>query len=181
MPQNPAGVQRRGLALLHLIALLSGLQFAFLGPALAVYLTSSFDATAAQVGMTLALYNASGFVASLVVPIIADRRREYLGLMVVCGLIAVALAIGLATARSLPIAMIVLVLLGGPAGAGGSLLFAHVNVLGFGRSVVMGVRAMTSIAWVAGPPLAMLLAGFAGIRAVRFSPRWRPSPSSRLR
>jgi SET family sugar efflux transporter-like MFS transporter len=49
-------------------ALLWGLQFAFLNPALALLLVALFDATAAEVGWVLAVYNASGFVASLVLP-----------------------------------------------------------------------------------------------------------------
>lgn len=166
MAPSPEGSQKKGLLLMHAAALLWGLQFAFLGPALAVYLTSAFGATAAQVGLVLALYNASGFIASLVVPMIADRRREYLGVMVACGVFAIILATALALAPTLPVAAGALIVLGGPAGAGGSLLFAHVNASGYSRSVVMGVRAMSSIAWVAGPPLAMLLAGFAGIRSV---------------
>jgi SET family sugar efflux transporter-like MFS transporter len=53
-------------------ALLWGLQFAFLNPALALLLVTLFDATPDQVGTVLAVYNASGFVASLVLPAYAD-------------------------------------------------------------------------------------------------------------
>jgi hypothetical protein len=42
-------------------ALLWGLQFAFLNPALALLLVALFDATAAEVGWVLAVYNGSGF------------------------------------------------------------------------------------------------------------------------
>jgi SET family sugar efflux transporter-like MFS transporter len=59
-------------------ALLWGLQFAFLNPALALLLVTLFEATATQVGTVLAVYNASGFVASLVLPAYADRARSYL-------------------------------------------------------------------------------------------------------
>jgi MFS transporter, SET family, sugar efflux transporter len=58
-------------------ALLWGLQFAFLNPALALLLVA-LDATAAEVGWVLAVYNASGFVASLVLPAYADRKGNYL-------------------------------------------------------------------------------------------------------
>ena len=59
-------------------ALLWGLQFAFLNPALALLLVSLLDASAGEVGWVLAVYNASGFIASLVIPTYADRKEDYL-------------------------------------------------------------------------------------------------------
>ena len=53
-------------------ALFWGLQFAFLNPVLALLLVEVYDATPGQVGGVLAVYNASGFVASLLVPAYAD-------------------------------------------------------------------------------------------------------------
>ena len=67
------GVRR---LLIPAAALLWGLQFAFLSPALALLLVELFGATATQVGWVLAVYNASGFVASLVMPAYADRKRD---------------------------------------------------------------------------------------------------------
>lgn len=58
-------------------ALLWGLQFAFLNPALALLLVALFDATAADVGWVLAVYNGSGFVASLILPSYADRSENW--------------------------------------------------------------------------------------------------------
>jgi SET family sugar efflux transporter-like MFS transporter len=49
-------------------ALLWGLQFAFLDPALALLLVSLFDGGASEVGRVLAIHHAGGFVASLVIP-----------------------------------------------------------------------------------------------------------------
>ena len=49
-------------------ALVWGLQFAFLTPALALVLVSLFHAGDAEVGWVLAAYNGSGFLASLIVP-----------------------------------------------------------------------------------------------------------------
>ncbi|MDQ0618575.1 hypothetical protein [Arthrobacter globiformis] len=49
-------------------ALFWGLQFAFLNPALALLLVALYNATAADVGWVLALYNASGFLAAILVP-----------------------------------------------------------------------------------------------------------------
>lgn len=152
--------------LIQVAALAWGLQFAFLNPALALLLSDLPGASAAQVGLALALYNASGFVASLVVPAWADRRRDYLGPMVWCGVLTLVLAAALAVAWSWSIAALALVLLGGPAGVGSSLFFAHLRATGLGRSAVMNARAMVSVSWVAGPPLAMLLAGAAGTRSV---------------
>jgi SET family sugar efflux transporter-like MFS transporter len=79
-------------------ALLWGLQFAFLNPALALLLVALFDASAGEVGLVLAVYNASGFVASVVLPAYADRRRDYLRPMLACGLLTLALA-GLLASR----------------------------------------------------------------------------------
>ncbi|MFT4297055.1 MAG: MFS transporter [Micropruina sp.] len=161
------GTGDRGPVLLAQVAAIAwGLQFAFLNPALALLLTDLLGATEAQVGLVLALYNASGFVASLVVPAWADRRGDYLGPMLGSGGFALALAGALAVAGSLPVAAAALIVLGGPAGVGSSLFFAHLRASGWGPSEVMRARAMVSASWVAGPPLAMLLAGFAGTRAV---------------
>ncbi len=46
-------------------ALFWGLQFAFLNPVLALLLVALFGATPGEVGWVLTVYNASGFVASL--------------------------------------------------------------------------------------------------------------------
>src|SRR6476659_8076770 len=62
-------------------ALMWGLQMAFLSPALALILVNLYGATTAEVGWVLSIYNASGFVASLVLPAYADRKGEYLGPM----------------------------------------------------------------------------------------------------
>jgi SET family sugar efflux transporter-like MFS transporter len=147
-------------------ALLWGLQFAFLNPAIALLLVALFGATAAQVGWVLAVYNVSGFVASLLLPGWADRRQDYLRPMLGCGLLTLGLAVLLASTSSLPVAVVALVVFGGPAGVGISLLFAHLKHSGASRSDVVNTRAIVSFAWVAGPPLAsFLIAGF-GNRAV---------------
>jgi MFS transporter, SET family, sugar efflux transporter len=147
-------------------ALLWGLQFAFLNPAIALLLVALFDATAAQVGWVLAVYNVSGFVASVVLPGWADRRRDYLRPMLGCGLLTLGLAVLLASTSSLPVAVAGLVVLGGPAGVGISLLFAQLKHSGASRSDVVNTRAIVSFAWVAGPPLATFLIAWFGNRAV---------------
>ncbi len=68
-------------------ALLWGWQTPFLSPALALILTQLHGATTAEVGWVLAVYNASGFIASLVVPAYADERQDYLGPMLACGVL----------------------------------------------------------------------------------------------
>lgn len=65
-------------------ASLWGLQLASLSPALALILTTLYGATTTEVGWVLAIYNTSGFVASLVLPAWADRKHAYLSLMMVC-------------------------------------------------------------------------------------------------
>ena len=147
-------------------ALLWGLQFALFNPILAVLLVSVFDATAAQVGGALAVYNASGFVASLVLPVHADRRHDYVRPMLACAVLTLALAGLLAGTTSLPVAVCALAALGGPAGVGNSLLFAHLKHSGAAAAEVVRTRAIVSLAWVAGPPLATLVVAGFGTRAV---------------
>lgn len=147
-------------------ALLWGLQFAFLNPVLALLLVSLFDATPADVGWVLAVYNAGGFVASLVIPGRADRSGDYLRPMLVCAVLTVALAGALMLATSPPVAVIALVVLGGPAGVGSTLLFAELRHSGAAVSDVMNTRAIVSFAWVAGPPLATFVMGALGNRSI---------------
>ncbi|UKA61262.1 MFS transporter [Arthrobacter sp. FW306-04-A] len=147
-------------------ALLWGLQFAFLNPALALLLVALFDATPAQVGWVLAVYNAGGFVASLLVPAYADRAKDYLRPLLACGILTLALSALLAVSTSLPLAVVGLIVLGGPAGVGSSLLFAHLKHSGAGAADVMNTRAIVSFAWVAGPPLATFIMGALGNRAI---------------
>jgi SET family sugar efflux transporter-like MFS transporter len=59
-----------------------------------------------------------------------------------------------------------LIVLGGPAGVGSSLLFAHLKYSGATPSDVVNTRAIVSFAWVAGPPLATLIIGLFGNRAI---------------
>jgi hypothetical protein len=67
---------------------------------------------------------------------------------------------------SLPVAVIGLVVLGGPAGVGSSLLYAHLRHSGASVSDVVNTRAIVSVAWVAGPPLATLIIGWFGNQAI---------------
>ena len=147
-------------------ALLWGLQLAFLSPALALILVNLYGATTAEVGWVLAIYNASGFVASLVLPAYADKKQDYLGPMLVCGALALLLAGGLALVTSLPIATVALVVVGGPAGVGSSMLYAHLRHSGARPVDIVNTRAIVSVAWVAGPPLATFIIGWFGNRAI---------------
>lgn len=63
-------------------------------------------------------------------------------------------------------AVVGLVVLGGPAGVGSSLLFAHLKHTGAAPGDAVRTRALVSSAWVAGPPLATFLIGGFGPRAV---------------
>ncbi len=153
-------------ALVPSSALLSGLQFALLNPALALLLVAVFGASASEVGWVLAAYNASGFVASLALPVYADRHQDYLGPMLACGVLGVAMALLLLSTPSLPVVVAGLVTLGAPAGVGISLLFAQLNFSGARPADVVNTRAVVSFAWVVGPPLAALLVGWAGNHAL---------------
>jgi MFS transporter, SET family, sugar efflux transporter len=147
-------------------ALLWGLQIAFLSPALALILVNLYGATTTEVGWILAIYNASGFVASLLLPAYADRRHDYLGPMLVCGALTLVLALVLGVVTTLPLATIALVVIGGPAGVGSSMLYAHLRHSGARPADVVNTRAIVSVAWVAGPPLATFIIGWFGNRAI---------------
>ena len=147
-------------------ALLWGLQLAFLSPALALILVDLYGATTAEVGWVLAIYNASGFVASLLLPAYADKKHDYLGPMLVCGALTLLLAVVLAFVTSLPLATIALFVIGGPAGVGSSMLFAHLRHSGARPVDIVNTRAIVSVAWVAGPPLATFIIGWFGNRAI---------------
>ncbi|BCY09102.1 MFS transporter [Actinoplanes sp. L3-i22] len=147
-------------------ALLWGLQFALFNPVLAVLLAGVFGASAAQVGGALAVYNASGFVASLILPAYADKNHDYVRPMLACAVLTLALAALLALITSLPAAVCALVVLGGPAGVGNSLLFAHLKHSGADAAEVVRTRAVVSFAWVAGPPLAAFVLTGSGPKAV---------------
>jgi SET family sugar efflux transporter-like MFS transporter len=118
------------------------------------------------VGWVLGIYNASGFIASLLLPSYADKKHDYLGPMLVCGALTLLLAGVLALTTSLPIATIALVVIGGPAGVGSSLLYAHLRHSGARAADIVNTRAIVSVAWVAGPPLATFIIGWLGDRAI---------------
>lgn len=147
-------------------ALLWGLQLAFLSPALALILVELYGATTAEVGWVLALYNAGGFLASLLVPAWADRRQDYLGPMLGCGVATLVLAGTLGAVTTLPLATVALIVIGGPAGVGSSMLFAHLRHSGSRPADIVNTRAIVSVAWIAGPPLATLIIGWLGNRAI---------------
>ena len=147
-------------------AMLWGLQLAFLSPALALILTDLYGATTAEVGWVLGIYNASGFVASLLLPAYADRKHDYLGPMLVCGALTLLLAVVLAFVTTLPLATIALVVIGGPAGVGSSMLYAHLRHSGARAADIVNTRAIVSVAWVAGPPIATFIIGKFGNRAI---------------
>jgi SET family sugar efflux transporter-like MFS transporter len=147
-------------------ALLWGLQLAFINPALALIMTNLFGATTAEVGWVLAIYNTGGFIASLLVPAYADKKHDYLRPMAFCGALTLLLAVVLALVTSLSLAVIALVVIGGPAGVGSSMLFAHLRHSGARAAAIVNTRAIVSVAWVAGPPLATFIIGWFGDRAI---------------
>lgn len=147
-------------------SLLWGIQLAFLNPVLALLLVALFDATPADVGWVLAIYNAAGFLATIAIPAWADRTGNYLLPLMICAVLTVALAGVLTLASSLPVAVIALIVFGGPAGVGTTLLFAELRRSGAGIAEVMNNRAIMSFAWVAGPPLATFIMGVLGDRAI---------------
>jgi len=147
-------------------ALLWGLHYALLSPALAIILATLYDASTADIGWSLAIYNAGGFLAALLVPAWADRRRSYLQVMLGCCVLTIALSGALAAVTTLPLATVALVVLGGPAGLGTTMLFAHLRDAGASTSNIVNTRAIISVAWMGGPPLATFVIGWFGGRGI---------------
>lgn len=155
-----------GRLLIPSSALLWGLQFALLSPALALILATLYGASLAEIGWSLAIYQGGGFLAALVIPAWADRGRRYLPVMLASAVLTVLLAALLAAVTTLPLATAVLVVVGGPAGLGSTMLFAHLRDIGASTSRIVNVRAIVSVAWMAGPPLATAIIGAAGGRGI---------------
>lgn len=147
-------------------ALLWGLQVAFLNPALALVLTTLYGASTTELGWALALYNASALVATTIIPARADRTGRYLRPMLVSAVLTILLSALLAISTSMSLAVVALVVLGGPAGVGSTLLFAHLRHAGASGQQIISTRALFSVAWVAGPPVATFLIGAFGERSV---------------
>src|SRR5699024_7170369 len=80
--------------------------------------------------------------------------------MIVSAVLTVVLAAVLALVTSLPLAMAALVVLGS------TLLFAHLRHAGATGGQIINTRAIFSVAWVAGPPIATFIIGAFGERAV---------------
>jgi SET family sugar efflux transporter-like MFS transporter len=59
-------------------------------------LVTLYHASTPEVGWILTVYNASGVVASLLVPSYADRRQDYLRPMLACGVLTLVLVLVLA-------------------------------------------------------------------------------------
>ncbi|WP_182067196.1 MFS transporter [Curtobacterium sp. ME12] len=162
---TPPMLQQRGKVLWPVAAWFWALQFAVLNPLLAVLLVALYSATPTEVGWVLGLYNVGGFAASLLIPTLADRSRDYLRPLVFCALGGVALVAVLAVTTSLPMVALALIILGGPPGVGSTLLFAQLRHECAPPARLIRTRAIVSFAWVIGPPLATLITGAAGTPA----------------
>jgi SET family sugar efflux transporter-like MFS transporter len=66
----------------------------------------------------------------------------------------------------LPLATIAVVVVGAPAGVGSSMLYAHLRHSGARPADIVNTRAIVSVAWVGGPPLATFIIGWFGNRAI---------------
>lgn len=153
-------------SLIPAVTLLWGLQASFLAPALALLLASLYGASPGQLGIVLTVYNVATLVASFALPAWADRSGVYLQMMVVAGAFTAALALSLSLVTSLTGATLALVLLGGPASVGFTMLFAHLRHIGATTDRMMQVRALFAFAWVAGPPVAAVILDQWGGRAL---------------
>lgn len=160
------GTPSRREVLVPSAALLWGLQAALLNPVIGILLVSLYDASPGDVGWVLSVYNVAGFVASLVLPVRADRTGEYLRPMLACSVLTILCAAVMGVTTSLPVALVALVAFGGPAGVGAALLFAHLKHRGAGLADIVGTRAVLAFAWVAGPPIATFVMGLFGDRSV---------------
>src|SRR5699024_6022651 len=125
-----------------------------------------YGADTTEIGWVLAIYNASGFLASLVVPAWADRRQEYLGPMLLSGVLTVLLVLLLALATSLPLVTIVLVVVGGPAGVGVCVLWAPLRHAEAQPAQLVDKPGIGLGAWVPVPPIATPIIGWLGPQAI---------------
>lgn len=139
-----------------------GLQFALFNPAIALVLSHRFEADDGQIGLALLAYNASGFVSTLIIPALADRRGRYAGTVLWAGGLSLVLLLLLALAPTFAFAAIGLLLVGGPTSVSSSMLFAHLQSAGAPQEVVLRARAVLSFAWVVGPPLATAIVSIWG-------------------
>ena len=95
--------------------------------------------------------------------------------MLACGVLTLVLSLVLAGTSSLPVAVVALVVVGGPAGFGSSMLYAHLRHSGAKPADIVNTRAIVSVAWIAGPPVATLIIGAFGNRAILRHRRHRRS------
>lgn len=152
--------------MIPLATALWGVQASLMVPSLALILVGMYAATPVQLGWVMTITNSAGFVASLAIPALADRRARYLQFLLASAVLSIGLGAGLALAHDLVAGTLVLALIGAPAGVGNSLLFAHMNHSGFSRADVMRTRAVFSLAWVVGPPLVTAQISALGIISV---------------
>ncbi|HIY25368.1 MAG TPA: MFS transporter [Candidatus Brachybacterium merdigallinarum] len=165
----PADASRRAPVprlLVPSAALMWGLHSSLLSPALALILATLYEASTSDIGWSLAIYNAGGFIASIVLPAWTDRRRTYLPMLMASAVLTIALAAALAAVSTLSLATVALVVLGGPAGLGTTMLFAHLRDAGSSTSTIVDTRAIISAAWMGGPPLATAIIGWSGARGI---------------
>ncbi|MBI1377830.1 MAG: MFS transporter [Frankiales bacterium] len=148
------------------VAMLQGLQFAFLVPSLALLLTTLYGASVAQVSLVLMVYNAACLVTVWAGSRLADRRGSYRTLVVLAGPLVVVLGLALGLAPSLGPALLALVLLGAPAAVGTPLAFGYAKRTGATQSQVVLTRAAFSFAWFLGPPVAALVISGPGPHAL---------------
>jgi MFS transporter, SET family, sugar efflux transporter len=147
-------------------ALLWSLQYALLQPALAYLLVTGYGVGASEVGWILGVYGAGAFLASMIIPRYAARRTDSLGPVLLAACCSLGLAVVLGLISSLPVAVVMLIVLGGPAAIGSTLLHTHLGRTGAGPALLTRLRALALLAWVVGPPLAMTIIGVYGPRAV---------------
>lgn len=153
----------------RLVAFLWGTQLSFLTPALALLLSALYGASTGEIALVLAIYNAACLFTSWVIPRWADRRADYTRPMVACALFTIALCTVLAITNTLTVAVAALVLLGAPAAVGMPLLFGFVRHSGATPSDVVRTRAVFSMAWVSGPPVAAAIIASSGGHALVYA------------
>ena len=148
-------------------ALLWGLPITFLSPALALILVTLYDAWTEPPGRVDPHRLQRQRVRRLAAhPFLPTHREDCLLPMLACGVLTLVLALVLAFTTSLAVAVIALVVVGGPAGVGSSMLYAHLRHSGAKPADIVNTHAIVSVAWIAGPPLATLIIGAFGNRAI---------------
>jgi len=160
-------VSERGtFAILAVAAFIVGLQTAIINPNLSLYATEQVGMSPQALAVFYGLFHTSALLSTVGIPFLTDkyggRKTAF-----VCAVIGTAIGIAILSGVSaFWMALIVSVLLLGPASSSIGLFFAYLRRTENGPKRVVQMRAVFSLAWVLGPACAGLSISAYGIPAL---------------